>query len=74
MIRCSERWSRVSINDLERAQLKLLRRELVSIRRRRNLSRGNAVKESGERHETDFFSDRAENRASTSPQDARSES
>jgi putative transposase len=28
LLRCSERWSRVSINDLERQQLKLLRAEL----------------------------------------------
>jgi hypothetical protein len=28
MIRAAERWSRVSINDLERHQLKLLRAEL----------------------------------------------
>ena len=30
MIRAAERWCRVSVNDIERHQLKLLRAELVS--------------------------------------------
>jgi hypothetical protein len=28
LMRCSDRWNRVSVNDLERQQLRLLRRQL----------------------------------------------